>query len=104
MVLAAGSTVDKPAFRAVSCNSNTFGGFGKSADDVSYGLDVQVCKDCPVSLDAAAELLTAGQNMSNCGRFARVAINSSSVFCWLCGAGVCFHLKHCWISHRRGCC
>jgi hypothetical protein len=53
MVLVAGSSPNRPNFKAVTCNSGTFGSFGKTADDVSYGLDVVVCKDCPVSPAAA---------------------------------------------------
>jgi hypothetical protein len=49
MVLAAGSTVDKPVYRAVTCNSGSnYGTFGATAEEgVKYELDIAQCEECP---------------------------------------------------------
>ncbi|WIA29475.1 hypothetical protein OEZ86_011976 [Tetradesmus obliquus] len=55
MVVAAVSNSGKPLYKAVTCGSNQFGASGDAPDDVSYGLGVQICHDCPtgtVTVDA----------------------------------------------------
>jgi hypothetical protein len=49
MVLAAGSTVDKPIYKAVTCNSGSnYGSFGANSDEgIKYKLDISECKECP---------------------------------------------------------
>jgi hypothetical protein len=64
MLLAAGSTVDKPIYKAVTCNSGSnYGSFGANSDEgIKYKLDIPECKECPAGTstkDASILLFSA---------------------------------------------